>query len=616
MKFLSLEELRALSPERTQSYCKLLRRYLVENVTRNGGHLASNLGVVEISVALARVMDLPREEVVYDTGHQCYVHKLLTGRGDRFSTLRRLDGLSGFPRREESEFDAFGTGHSGTGISAALGFSKAKRLKGEDGFTVAVIGDGAFTGGMVFEALNNVSPEDRIIIILNDNGMSIAKSVGRIKSALNSMRTAGYYRFKSGVQSTLSGIPLVGEGLAQTAKAIKDGIKRNTLPLGNLFEQFGLHYFGPADGNDVGTVETLLREAKKKARPSIIHLCTRKGKGYQPAEEDPSRFHGLSPASGGFGGEKKSFSQLFGEAALRIAAEDSRMVCITAAMEDGVGLSEFSRRYPRRFFDVGIAEEHAMTFAAALRAGGAKPVFAVYSTFYQRAVDQFLHDAALQKLPVVLCLDRAGIGGEDGATHQGVFDLPLTLCIPNVKIYAPCSGSEIERFLRKGLAEEEMPSVIRYEKGTESEKIKKYFSFSEEIEKKDFGNGQKCDILMVTFGRMTHSVLSVCEKLEKEGLSPSVIRFAALKGFDPKGLPLLFGGNSPILFVEEGVKIGGFSAYLSALLAEAGLTDGRRTRILALEEGFIPHGKTSELWERYGLGEDQIEKEVRRLVQN
>ena len=376
----SPKEVRALSAAGAKRYCNYLRSFLIKHVTENGGHLASNLGIVEISTALVRVMDLPRDKVIYDTGHQCYVHKILTGRGEAFSTLRKEDGISGFPRREESEYDAFGTGHSGTGLSAALGFAKAARLRGEESFAVAVIGDGSFSGGMVFEALNNISRRDRVIVILNDNGMSIGKSKGRLRYSLNKLRTPAYYRFKAEIGEFLDSVPLVGDGLEQLAKGIKRVVKHQALPGVNLFEELGLHYFGPADGNDLEQVESLLREAKKRNGPSLIHLVTKKGKGYKAAEEDPSRFHGLSPKNE-VKPEGKTFSKMFGDAVTELGKKDSRILCITSAMESGVGLQEFGKAFPERLFDTGIAEEHAMTFAAGLAAAGMKPCFAVYSTF-------------------------------------------------------------------------------------------------------------------------------------------------------------------------------------------------------------------------------------------
>lgn len=612
MKYLSADELKNLSPADAARYCDLVRKELCRTVSVTGGHLASNLGIVEISVALLRGLDLPEEKVVYDTGHQCYVHKMLTGRGEKFSTLRSLGGISGFPRREESEFDAFGTGHSGTGISAALGFAKANRLEGKSAFSVAVIGDGSFTGGMVFEALNNISPGDRVIIILNDNGMSISQSVGALKGALNRMRTRDYYKFKDGLQTALESIPLVGDGLARFAKGAKNAVKKSALPMGNLFEQYGLHYFGPADGNDLSTVEFLLHEAKKKHGPSIIHLSTKKGKGLPEAERDPGRFHGLSPAAG----EKKSgvsFSEAFGNAMRRIAREDKDVVAITAAMTDGVGLRKFQEEFPARLFDVGIAEEHGATFAAALAAAGKKPVFALYSTFFQRAYDQMLHDAALQGLPVVFCLDRAGITGEDGSTHHGLFDVAMTLPVPGVKILCPMTEKELESALRRALSETKCPTVIRYPKGRIPEEITAFFPCEGDVEYYDFGEGEP-QLTVATYGSETVPCIRAARRLGEKGIPVRVVRFAALKGFD-EGLLSVFSLKTPLLVAEEGMKTGGFGQSLLLRLTESDALTPKKAKLLAIDETFVPHGRADELIRLFGLGEENVEKELILLAE-
>lgn len=609
----SPEALRALSEKEAEALCADLREFLVDSVLNTGGHLASNLGVVEISVALLRTFDPLRDRIVYDTGHQCYVHKILTGREEAFSTLRSLDGISGFPCRAESEFDAFGTGHSGTGISAALGFAKAARLRGEKNWSVAVVGDGAFTGGMIFEALNNIARDDRVIIILNDNGMSISKSVGAVKRMLGKMRTRGYYRFKGNVRGFLARLPLLGRPLTRLGKAIKDRVKRHVVPQGNVFEEYGLSYFGPADGNDLRTVEFLLNEAKKKDHSSLIHLCTKKGKGYRAAEKTPSDFHGVSPAQSVGGGE--NFSSVFGRALLARADADRSVAAITAAMTDGVGLKEFAKKYPQRLFDVGIAEEHAMTFAAALAAGGMKPVFAVYSTFFQRCVDQLIHDAALQKLPAVLALDRAGITGEDGATHQGVFDVALSLPCPGVKIYSPAAYRELEKDLDEALAATDHPSILRYPKGAEDPAVAENFPLEKEIEEKVFLDGRKCAI--IGFGRTVSACLAAAKLLEAEGIGVTVIRFGVLKGYDEAAYRAVFDGAGweNLLFAEEGVRTGSFSEALLSRLSEEGRLMEKKTSILAVPDAFVPHGRQKELLARFGLTPEGIAKEVRRLAQ-
>ena len=603
--FLTPEELKEKSVEEARDYCAFLREKLVTNVTKTGGHLASSLGVVEISTALCRVLDLPHDKVIYDTGHQCYVHKMLTGRGDQFDTLRQKGGIAGFPRREESEFDAFGTGHCATGISAAIGFSRAAQLRGEKMWCAVVIGDGAFGGGEVFEALNNIRTEDRIIIILNDNGMSIDKSVGKVRGTLNRMRTAGYYHIKDEVESTLLSFPRIGKKLARAVRKAKNNIKYLSLPQGNMFEQLGLHYFGPADGNDLATVEFLLRQAMKEKHSSILHLCTKKGKGYRPAEQNPSAFHGISPAGPKKTGE--TFSARFGKTLTRLADKDERIVAITAAMRDGVGLAPFQEAHPRRFFDVGIAEEHAMTFAAGLAAAGHLPCLALYSTFYQRAYDQFLHDAALQRLPVVLALDRAGVTGEDGATHQGTFDIAITLSVPGVSIFAPATLDELDWALERAFDNPCAPVVIRYPKGQEEPSIKEAFLCRCDVEKKVFGNKEKCDILLISFGRTIAPALAAAQRLAEKGLCAGVVKFGRLKGFSMEEVIPLVSDAGAILFAEEGVKIGGFSSYLLSLMQEAGVAIPK-TKIIALPDAFIPHGNAKELLKDAGLTAENLEK--------
>ena len=611
-EFCSLAELKKMSLADARAYCAFLREALVKTVTKTGGHLASNLGVVEISAALCRVLDLEHDAVIYDTGHQCYVHKMLTGRGEAFATLRQKGGIAGFPRREESKFDAFGTGHSGTGVSAALGLSRAARLNGKKAWCAVVIGDGAFTGGEVFEALNNIRAEDRVIIILNDNGMSIDKSVGKVRGALNRMRTAGYYRFKDEVESALLSFPRIGATLARTARKAKNGVKRLSLPQGNVFEQLGLHYFGPADGNDLETVEFLLRQAMRENHSSILHLCTKKGKGYRAAEQDPCAFHGLGPAGAKHSGE--TFSARFGKTLTRLAAKDTRIVAITAAMRDGVGLAPFQSAYPHRFFDVGIAEEHGMTFAAGLAAGGFLPCFALYSTFFQRAYDQFLHDAALQRLPVVVALDRAGVTGEDGATHQGTFDLAITLSVPHVKVYAPASLDELDRVLERAFDNPDAPAVVRYPKGTEDPIVGENFPCRADIEKKVFGNEEKCDILFVSFGRTVAAAIRAAKRLSEKGISAGVVKFSMLKGFSEEEALDALSGAGAVVFVEEGVRCGGFSERMRELLCDKGKTMPK-TKIIALPDAFVPHGSAEELLKDAGFSAENLEKEGFRLAE-
>ena len=607
---LTPEEVRALSPGDAKALCGSIREELIDLVPRTGGHLASNLGIVEISMALVRAMDLPREKVIYDTGHQCYVHKMLTGRGDAFGTLRQLDGLCGFPRREESPCDAFGTGHSGTGISAALGFARAA-APGE--WTAVVIGDGAFTGGMVFEALNNLRRDDRVIIILNDNGMSISRSTGTLKRALNRMRTAGYYRAKDSFHSFLLRLPLVGKPLVSFFKRMKDAVKRRVLPAGNLFEQYGLYYFGTADGNDPDMAEFLIREARTKDRPCLIHLCTKKGKGMRAAEHHPSDYHGVSPKKPGASPAGKTFTQIFGEAVTEEAAADERVCAVTAAMQNGVGLDGFAAHFPRRLFDTGIAEEHAMTFAAGLAAAGKKPVFAVYSTFFQRAFDQFVHDVALQDLPVTVCLDRAGVSGEDGATHQGVLDVAMVMPLPNAALYAPISEEEVRADLKEALSETRRPSVLRWCKGRPDPALPALFPGKTDPELRAFPGERR--VTLITYGRTLTAAARAAEALSAEGIGVDLVRFHKLKGHDPAfALKLLSGLPGSVLLAEEGVENGGFAQCLLAKMAENGLLDGKRAMVAALPSPFVPHGSQEQLLKRCGLDEAGLAEKVRSLA--
>ena len=456
-------DLRALPSDAIPGLCAEIRETLIETVSRTGGHLASNLGVVELSVAMHRVFDCPRDHMIFDVGHQSYVHKLLTGRYARFDTLRIGGGVSGFTRRSESEYDCFGAGHSSTSLSAALGFAQSDRMTGSDAYTVAVVGDGAFTGGMIHEALNNITPGLRLIIIINENEMSISKNIGRFALHMARLRRkAGYFKTKKGISRVLKHIPLVGDKLFCFARYTKKAFK-NALYGSNYFEDMGLYYIGPADGNDYEAVEELLTEAKKLGDSVVIHLKTRKGKGYVPAEEDPGRYHGMAPA-GKTSGE--NFSRRLGEILIAEATGDDRLCAITASMSEGTGLESFRAAHPDRFFDVGIAEEHAMTFAAGLAAGGYHPVTAIYSSFMQRAYDQVIHDIALQSLPVLMCIDRAGLNQADGATHHGLFDVSFLSAIPGVTIYTPATFAGLALSVHTAL-QSGTPAAIRYPNGGE-----------------------------------------------------------------------------------------------------------------------------------------------------
>ena len=621
----SPEDLKKLPADQLETLASELRDELLRVVSQNGGHLSSNLGVVELTIALHRVFSSPQDSLIFDVGHQSYVHKLLTGRRETFETLRQYGGVSGFPRMEESPHDAFGCGHSSTSISAAVGIAAANRLAGREDYTVAVIGDGAFTGGMAYEALNNCAGNDRLIIILNDNTMSIARNVGAMDTYLNRFRnSAKYFRFKNRAKRVFQRIPLIGKGLVAVCKRIKAWL-RHLLVRENLFEHLGLTYYGPLDGNDEALLETVLREAKQDGRCSVIHVCTRKGKGYPYAEERPDVFHGVGKFDPSTGvpvanpAGKASYSDVFGEILCELAEQDPAICAITAAMPDGTGLNGFRERFPERFFDVGIAEEHAVTFACGLASKGYKPVFAVYSTFAQRAYDQLLHDCALQNLPIVLALDRAGLVGPDGATHHGVFDAAFLGQLPGFTLYAPNSAEELRECLKKALSSGK-PSAVRYPKGAESEDIRGQFvSYGSngaygDLFAADFGEDP--DLALLTYGRLTANVCRAAELLLSKGIHTRVIRMVKLFPSEEDLMASLSDLLKPVrtvCFYEEGVRAGGVGERLFARLAELGSVGGKTLRLRAIEGGVPLHGSNEKLFEELDFLPEQISAFVEEI---
>ncbi len=582
----SPKDVKVLQDREIPGLCQRLRRVLIDRTLKNGGHLASNLGVVELTVALHRVFDAPVDHIIFDVGHQAYVHKLLTGRADLFDSLRMPGGISGFPRRDESEYDAFGTGHASTSLSAALGLAQADRLRGSDAYTVVVLGDGALTGGMIHEALNNCDKDLKLIIILNENEMSISKNVGHFASLLTRLRTAsGYLSTKSALEKTLEHVPVVGKPVRQGLSRVKKGIKR-VLYSNNYFESMGLNYFGPADGNDERTVEQLLCSAKKKRGCSIIHLKTVKGKGYAPAETNPGDFHGLPRADQK--ASRPTFSQVFGETLTQLARDNDKLCAITAAMPQGTGLTPFAKAHPDRFFDVGIAEEHAVTFAAGLAAGGYTPVVAIYSTFLQRAYDQILHDVALQGLPVLFAIDRAGLNAADGLTHHGIFDVAFLSDVPGLEIIAPLTTVSLAGHMRRLLREPLTHSVaIRYPSGGDEESLVDFYGrLTEQTEGvfTDFDVQCPPKTVVVTYGRLTATVLMAAEACDER---PGILLLERLRPYDAVvGLLAELGvrGVQKLVFCEEGILSGGEGMNLaSALRARKGLTSLPTMRILAIE---------------------------------
>ena len=614
-------DLHALPDEAIPALCREIRDTLVETVTQTGGHLASNLGAVELSVAMHRVFDCPRDHFIFDVGHQSYVHKLLTGRYDRFHTLRQGGGITGFTKRSESEYDCFGAGHSSTSLSAALGFAQSDRMSGSEAYTVAVVGDGAFTGGMIHEALNNVEKGLRLIIILNENEMSISKNIGRFATHMAKLRRkTGYFKTKKSITRLIKRIPLIGKGLFVAIRDTKKAFK-NALYGSNYFEDMGLYYLGPADGNDYEAVEALLKEAKSTKDCVVIHLKTRKGKGYAPAEEEPSRYHGMSPKGSASG---ENFSHRLGEILIRESARDDRVCAITAAMSEGTGIESFHAARPDRFFDVGIAEEHALTFAAGLAAGGYKPVTAIYSSFMQRAYDQIIHDIALQKLPVVMCIDRAGLNAGDGPTHHGIFDVAFLSGIPGLTIYTPVSFAGLEVSVQKAL-QLGAPVAIRYPNGGEDAHLRDTF----------YPDGAPTDVgvresdpachsipkaIIITHGRITKEALAARDRLAEEGIPVGILLCEYVKPYDRLAADIAsrLPADVPVLFLEEEIRAGGFGMLLSDELIRMGELATRPYAILAVDDDFVHpravDGRPEPIFRTAGVDAAAIAVQIRRLI--
>ena len=613
-------DLKELPDEAIPSLCRELRDTLVETVTQTGGHLASNLGVVELSVAMHRVFDCPRDHFIFDVGHQSYVHKLLTGRYDTFSTIRQGGGLSGFTKRSESEYDCFGAGHSSTSLSAALGFAQGDRMAGSEAYTVAVVGDGAFTGGMIHEALNNITPGLRLIIIINENEMSISKNIGRFATHMARLRRhSGYFKTKKGITRVIKRIPLVGDGLFRGIRAVKKTVK-NALYGSNYFEDMGLYYLGPADGNDYTAVEALLTEAKNIHESVVIHLKTRKGKGYTPAEEDPGGYHGMAPAGKV---PAENFSHRLGEILIEEAKRDDRICAITASMSEGTGLESFRAARPDRFFDVGIAEEHALTFAAGLAADGYKPITAIYSSFMQRAYDQVIHDIALQNLPVLMCIDRAGLNPGDGPTHHGIFDVSFLSAIPNLTIYTPVTFAGLALSVRTAL-EKGTPAAIRYPNGGEDARL--LATFYPHGTPEDIGVRESDPVradhsapvtaVIVTHGRITAEALTARDRLAEEGIRVGILLCEYLKPYDRLAADIAprLPDGAPVLFLEEEMRAGGFGMMLSDALTRCGGLEGHPFAILATDDSFVSQTRPEPIYRTAGVDAEAVSDAIRRLI--
>ncbi len=592
-----------LNKQQLEELCLELREEILDKVSVTGGHLASNLGTVELTVALHYVFDSPREPIVWDVGHQCYSHKLLTGRD--ITGIRTENGLSGFPKPSESEHDAFVAGHASTSVSAALGIAEAKKINGDDSSVVAVVGDGAASGGMIYEAINNAGrSKTNLIVVLNDNEMSISKNVGAMAKYLAKIRNKeGYFHFKDAMQRFLLKIPLIGNGIFKAAKYCKTTLK-DFYYGSNTFEHFGFVYLGPDDGHDISMLIRVLKRAQSIKGPVLVHINTVKGRGYRPAEMLPSKFHGIAPFNKENGelseAHKKSFSDAFGEIICAMAEKDEKICAITAAMTDGTGLENFAQKYPERFFDVGIAEEHALTFAAGLATGGMKPVFAVYSTFLQRSFDQIIHDASINPLHIVLAIDRAGIVGGDGETHQGIFDVPMLTAIPGVTIYSPFNYTELELELKLAF-ESDGVQAVRYPRDSEKAVLPKYTTSYGNFD--FFENGK--DSLIVTYGRLFSEACSAAEIT-----GASVLKLGKIFPIANEAIKKAASFKN-VFFFEESVQNGSIAEHFGTVLYE---TSFRGRYIIKCVEGFVPHMKVSSAMKKYGLdGESMaalIEKEA------
>lgn len=607
-----VNDIKDINPEDYKALAREIRRFLIKNISKTGGHLASNLGVVELTMALHLSLTLPEDKIVWDVGHQVYTHKILTGRKGNFETLRKYEGMSGFPRRTESDCDSFDTGHSSTSISAALGLAKARDLQDKDNTVVAVIGDGALSGGMAYEAMNNAARmKSNMIIVLNDNNMSIAENVGGMSNYLGKIRTnQAYLGMKDEIEKTLKSIPKIGDGIVERVRKSKDSLKHLIIP-GMLFEDMGLTYLGPIDGHNIHDLMTAFNTAKKVKGAVILHVITKKGKGYQLAEKNPTKFHGIDPFDIKTGevmksGSSESYTNVFTDTMLEIARENEKVVAITAAMPTGTGLAPFMKEFPERCFDVGIAEEHAVTFAAGLAAGGLKPFVTVYSTFLQRAYDQMIHDVCIGNYPVVFAIDRAGIVGNDGETHQGIFDLSFLRSIPNMTVIAPKNKQEFSDMLHF-CASYNGPIAIRYPRGKVS------VCYNNESAPIEYGKAEVLTnnggILLLAVGSMVEVAGEVEKKLAAAGKKASVVNARFVKPLDTATLDELAASHDTIVTLEENVFSGSFGEEVATYLMEQQMTEKRFIPV-SLADEFIEHGDPDLLKEKVGLTADAITNKI------
>ncbi len=603
----SISDLKSMSQCEIESLCSDIREFLIEKVEQNGGHLASNLGVVELSVALHRVFDTPKDHIIFDVGHQSYVHKILTGRKNDFDSLRKVGGISGFTSRRESEHDAFGAGHSSTALSAALGFAESDKLAGSDAYTVAVVGDGAYTGGMVHEAVNNCKKNLRLIIVLNENGMSISSNKGAFASYISRFRTSKrYIHAKEETRSFLSKVPLIGKPIKWCISSLKEVLKR-VIYKTNYFEDLGFYYIGPIDGNDFKKVECALERAKALDMCVFIHIKTTKGKGLEKAENAPEKFHSVSKSTS----QKDTYHSVFADEMILLADKHKDIVGVTAAMGLGTGLTYFESKHPDRYFDVGIAEEHALTFSAGLAANGIKPFVAIYSTFLQRGYDNVIHDIALQGLPVKMFIDRAGLAVSDGPTHHGIFDVSFLSHIPGVEIMSPADYEGLKRCISAAY-ELPCPTAVRYPNASEHLSVCERFGgaklYTESNIRCDFDIEKPPQNIFVTYGQIVGEVIKAENILKSKGIDSGIILIEKVKPYKPSAdfvCEFLDGKN--ILYVEEGIKNGGAGMIMCNMLAESGaLGKCRSFNIAAIDENFANPDFKCDLYDYVGLSAEKL----------
>lgn len=613
-KINSPEDLKKLEVKKLPLLAEEIRSFLINSVAETGGHLASNLGVVELTIALHYCFNCPKDKIIWDVGHQAYTHKILTGRKKEFASLRKLDGLSGFPQIKESPYDSFTTGHSSTSISAALGIAKGRDLRGENFNVVSVIGDGAMTGGLVYEAMNNAARSNaKMLIVLNDNQMSISENVGAMSRYLNELRTAQkYMNAKSDIKKTLDKVPVVGQPISNFIGKTKEGLKYSIMP-NSLFEQLGLKYIGPVDGHDIKKLVHILNKIKKIEGPVLLHVITQKGRGYKPAEVYPSKFHGVGKFDVKTGrmmslGSGETYSKVFSKKLIELAENNKRICGITAAMPTGTGMEDFGKAYPDKMFDVGIAEEHAVTFAAGLAKSGMIPVFAVYSTFLQRSFDQIIHDVCIQKLHVVFAIDRAGVVGDDGCTHQGIYDLTYMSHIPGMTVLAPKNKYELEDMLEYAISFDG-PISIRYPRGTASEILKSVRTPIEYGKSETVYKGEK--IALVSVGAMADQVMGVYEELLGIGENPELINARFISPID-EVLVARLKEFKYIFTFEDNIHSGGFGASLDQMLFEEGCKAVIKN--FAFPDTYVEQGTRAQLFERYGMDSNSLFEEIKEII--